>query len=170
MSGPEDRRDAPRILTDFSLMLQDDVGVILDDRAFAHDVSGKGFKAETQAELKKDQMLRFSLAIRGEELQGRGRVVWVTKTDMSFWVGVQFSGMSWADQRKIRRVTSPGDVEWGQLADKAIVALLLLLGATVSWVVTTNPIWRQVVPSLLPKAAAAVVMGLALRVMLSPRR
>lgn len=170
MSAPEDRREAPRILTDFSLVLLDDAGLVLDDRAFAHDVSDKGLKAETQAPLTKGQTVRFRVAIRGEEIAGLAKIVWLQRTDMAHWAGLSFIKLPWAQKRKLRGTTRPGDTPWESILDKAITALVLLLLTVISWSALTSPVWRQILPSLLPKAAAAIVMGLALRELLSPRR
>lgn len=170
MSSPQDRREAPRILSQFSVVLSDEAGATLDDRAVAHDVSDKGFKAETQADLKVGQDARFRLELAGEELRGLGRVVWVQRTDMAVWAGVQFRGLSWADRRRVRRVTSPSDIEWGAIADKAITALLILLFTVIGWSVAENRVWREILPGLLPNALVAVVAGLALREVLRPRR
>lgn len=163
-----DRRQAPRILTDFTLVLVDDAGRELDGRALAHDVSDKGFKVETQAELAKGQTLRFRLGLpEGREVVGRARVVWSQKEDMACWAGAEFVGLPWGERRRIRRVTSPSDVDWGVIADKAIVALSLLLATAVAWIVLSSPVWRAVLEDVFPKAVAAVVMGLALRALLS---
>lgn len=170
MNLPENRREAARILTDFSLILIDEKGSSLDDRAIAHDVSEKGFKAETQAELKQGQIVRYRLALSGQDLSGRARIVWCHRTDLSFWAGAQFLGLSWAHRRLIRRITSPSDVDWGVIGDKAITALSILVGTTLAWAALSNPVWRAVLPSLFPKAVAAVVMGFALRELLRPRR
>jgi hypothetical protein len=170
MSAPDNRRESVRILTDFSLILVDDKGEVLDDRAVAHDVSEKGFKAETQAELKEGQIVRYRLALRGQDIPGRARVVWCHRTDLSYWAGAQFLTLSWSHRRLIRQITSPSDVDWGVIADKAILALSILLGTILSWMALSSPVWRAVLPSLFPKAVAAIVMGFALRELLRPRR
>lgn len=170
MTEGGNRREAPRILTDFSLVLTGADGSSLDDRALAHDVSDKGFKAETQAPLAQDQIVRFKLALGGEDLVGRARIVWIQKTDMAVWAGAQFVDLSWADRRRIRKITSPSDVDWGAIGDRAITALSLVLGTVLAWTALTNPVWRDVLPGLFPKALAAIVAGLALIELLRPRR
>lgn len=170
MSG-EERRRAPRILTEFSLYLMDEKGEELDGHSLAHDVSDKGFKVETQGELKKGQIVRYRLGLRGgDEVSGRARIVWTQKTDLSYWAGAQFLGMSWSDRRRVRKVTDPSSVDWGVIADKAIVALTLLLVTTVGWIVMTSAIWRGILEDMFPKVIAAVVMGFALRELLRSRR
>jgi hypothetical protein len=170
MSNPEDRREAPRILTDFSLQLSDEAGASLDDRALAHDVSDKGFKAETQVELKPQQIVRFRVTIRGEEIVGRARIAWIKRTEMSFWAGAEFLGMSWSDRRRVRRITHPSDVDYVRIADNALTALLILGGTSLAWLLSTSTIWRSVIAELFPKLIATVVMGWALRELLRPRR
>jgi len=170
MADETERRRAARILTDFSLVLLDEKGAELDGRALAHDVSDRGFKAETQAELAQGQMIRFRLSlIDGQEIRGRARVVWAHREELAFWAGAQFVGLSWGDLRRVRRVTSPSDVDWGAIADKAIVALSLLLVTSIGWIALSSPTWRGVLEDLFPKIVAAVAMGLALRVLLSRR-
>ncbi|MDE2142785.1 MAG: PilZ domain-containing protein, partial [Elusimicrobia bacterium] len=126
MSAPEDRREAPRILTDFSLRLSDEAGAPLDDRALAHDVSDKGFKAETSVEIKSGQIVRFRVTIRGEEISGRARIAWAKRTDLAWWAGAEFIGMSWSDRRRVRRITSPSDVDWVKIGGNAMTALVIL--------------------------------------------
>ena len=53
--GADDRRTGVRILSEFPLTLLDDKGEGLDPHAVAHDVSDKGFKIESRAELKPGQ-------------------------------------------------------------------------------------------------------------------
>ncbi len=166
----DERRQAARILTDFSLMLFDEKGGELDSRALAHDVSDKGFKAETQVELRKGQTVRFRLGLLGGVVvNGRAKVVWAHKEELAWWGGAEFVGLSWSDKRRIRRLTDPSSVDWGVIADKAIVALSLLLVTSVSWIVLSSPMLRSVLEDVFPKAVAAVVMGVALRVLLSRR-
>jgi hypothetical protein len=170
MSDPDERRQAARILSEFALVLDDEKGALLDDRALAHDVSDKGFKAETRAELKQGQVVRFHLTLGKQEVRGRARIVWCHRTDLSFWAGAQFVGMSWSDRRRVRKITSPSEVDWVALGDKGLTALLILLAATLAWAALSDRIWRSVLSEIFPKMAAAVVMGFALRELLRPRR
>lgn len=168
MSEETERRKAARILTDFSLILLDEKGGELDGRALAHDVSDRGFKAETQAELAKGQTVRFRLTVHeGREIRGRAKIVWSHREELAWWAGAQFVGLSWGDRRLLRRVTSPSDVDWNGIADRAIVALSLLLAVMVAWSALSSPVWRGVLEDIFPKAVAAVVMGFALKALLS---
>jgi hypothetical protein len=169
VSGEERRRSA-RILSEFPLSLLDDKGELLDRHAVAHDVSDKGFKIESRAELKIGQSVRFSLSLDADgDIKGRARVVWCERTDLSYWAGAQFLKMSWADRRRVRRVTSPSDVDWNVLADKAIVALSVLLATLVGWRLLSSRMWRGVLGGLAPTAVAALALGWALIQLLKRR-
>lgn len=170
MGREEERRRSTRVLTEFPLSLLDDKGELLDRHAVAHDVSEKGFKIESMAELKTGQFVRFGLSLDVEgEIKGRARIVWSERTDLSYWAGGQFLGMSWRDRRRVRRMTNPSEVDWNLLADKLIVALSLLLATIVGWRLLSSPLWRQVLGGLLPEALAALAMGWALRELLRRR-
>lgn len=171
MSRPEDRRQAARILTEFPLVLHDEAGVLVDDRALAHDLSDKGFKIESNGALEKCQPILFRIQLsQGESMRGRGRVVWVERTDLALWAGAEFVALSWSDRRRLRRITRPSDVEWGVIFDKAIIAAFWLTVTLMVWGVLTSYVWRSVVMDLAPKAFATVVLGWALREMLRPPR
>jgi hypothetical protein len=155
----------------FSLSLFDDKGQIFDRHAVAHDVTPKGLRIESQAELEKGQFVRFALSLddAGGELKGRARVAWREKTALSCWAGVEFVGMSWRGKRRIRRAVTParGGVDWSALADKLAVALLLLSATAIGWRMLASPEWRSVLPGLIPAAIAALAMGWALKQLLS---
>lgn len=169
MSGEERRRSA-RILSEFPLSLLDEKGELLDQHAVAHDVSDKGFKIETRAELKPGQFVRYALSLDVDgSIKGRVRIVWVERADLSYWAGAQFLGLSWGDRRRIRRFTSPSDVDWNALADKAIIALSILLVTLVGWNLLSSRLWRGVLAGLVPTAFAAFALGWALRELLRRR-
>lgn len=163
----DERRTSARILTEFPLTLSDDKGEVLDAHAIAHDVSDKGFKIETHAELKKGQALRFALSIDADgDIKGRARIVWCERTDISYWAGAQFLKVSWGDRRRLRRITSPSDVDWDALADRTILSLSLLLAVIVGYRVLSSSLWRGVIGDLVPTAVAAFAMGWALKELL----
>jgi hypothetical protein len=166
----DDRRGATRILTEFPLTLLDDKGEVLDPHAVAHDVSDKGMKIECRADLGKGQFVRFSLSLDADgDVKGRARIVWCERTDLSYWAGAQFLKMSWSDRRRVRRVTSPSQVDWNALADKAILALSILLVTTIGWRLLSSALWRGIIGDLIPTAIAAFAMGWALRTLLRRR-
>lgn len=163
----DERRTSARILTEFPLVLSDDKGEVLDPHAIAHDVSDKGFKIECRADLKKGQTLRFALSLDAEgAIKGLARIVWCERADLSYWAGAQLLKVSWAERRRLRRITSPSDVDWNALADKTILALSLLLATVVGFRVLSSPLWRGVIGNLVPTAVAAFAMGWALKELL----
>ncbi|HXT01049.1 MAG TPA: PilZ domain-containing protein [Elusimicrobiota bacterium] len=166
----DERRTSARILTEFPLTLSDDKGDVLDPHAIAHDVSDKGFKIETHAELSKGQTLRFALALDAEgDIKGRARVVWCERADVSYWAGAQFLKLSWADRRRMGRITSPSRFNWDALADRTILSLGLLLAAIVGYRALTSTLWRGILGDLVPAAVAAFAMGWALKELLRRR-
>ena len=170
MSAPENRRTSTRILSEFPLTLHDEKGEILDQHAVAHDVSDKGFKIESRTELNTGQSVRFALSLDAEgDIKGRARIVWSKRTDLSYWAGGQFVKMSWRDRRRVRRVTSPSDVDWNALADKLILMLSVLLATIVGFRLMSSSLWRGVLGGMIPALFAALAMGWALNVLLRRR-
>jgi hypothetical protein len=160
--GADDRRKATRILSEFPLTVLDDKGELLDKHAVAHDVSDKGFKIESRTELKPGQFVRFTLALDADgDVKGRARIVWSERTDLSYWAGGQFLDLSWRDRRRVRRITSPADIDWNAVADKLIVALGFLLVTIIGWRLLSSNLWRGVLGDLIPTAFAACALGWA---------
>ena len=170
MSARDNRRQSARILSEFPLVLLDEQGAELDRHAVAHDISDKGFKIETRAALKPGQLVRFALSLDADgDVKGRARIVWGEGSDLSTWAGAQFLKISWRDRRRVRRITSPSDYDWNELADKAILALSIVLVTVVGWRLLSSPMWRQVIGGLIPTALAALALGWALTVLLGRR-
>lgn len=166
MSGANDRR-SPRILSEFPLALRDDAGAGLDPHATAHDVSEKGFKIESRVELKPGQFVHFRLSLDADgDVEGRAKIVWSKRTDLSCWAGGEFLKLAGGDRRRLRRIMNPSAVDWNVLADKAIFALLLLLATLLGWSLLSNAQWRGFIGDMMPTALAALAMGWALRVLL----
>ena len=167
MSGFDDRRRSARIMSEFPLTLLNDAGEVIDQHAVAHDVSDKGFKIETRAELKLGQFVRFVLSLDSAgDITGRARIAWSERTDLACWAGGQFLKMSWRDRRRVRGVVNPSRVDWNELADKAILALSLLLVTLIGRSLLMSSLWRGILGDLLPTALAAFAMGWALRELL----
>ena len=169
-SGDEASRGPARILSEFRLSLLDEGGAALDAGALARDVSEAGFKIESRADLAPGQLVEFVLSLDGGAVRGRARIAWSERTDASCWAGATLVKMSWRDRRRVRRATRPSTVDWDGIADKAIVALSVLLATLVGWSVFSSALWRGIVLRLLPTAFAALVMGWALRELLRRRR
>jgi hypothetical protein len=166
----ENRRQSARILSEFPLVLLDEKGAELDRHAVAHDISDKGFKIESRAELKPGQLIGFALSLDADgDVKGRARIVWGEGTELSSWAGAQFLKMSWRDRRRVRKITSPSDYDWSELADKAIVAMSVALVTLIGWRMLSSALWREVLGRLVPAAAAALALGWALLVLLRRR-
>ena len=171
MSGSSNRRTSTRILTAFSLVLTDADGEIVDERAIAHDLSEKGFKLETQAALKKDQTVGYRLELSaGGEIKGHARIVWVQRTDLSNWGGAEFTRLTRDARKRVRREISPSDVDWGVIADKALVALVLILAVSVIGAGLNDFAWRRTTFEVFPQAVAIVAMGWSLLELVRPWR
>lgn len=171
MSGPTERRQSARILTEFPLSLFDDGGALLDDHALAHDVSDKGFRAECNADLAKGRFVRFKIQLgETDSVSGRGKVAWVERTDMALWAGVEFLSLPWSEKRRLRRFTSPPAVAWPLVLDRAITAGVWATITLLLWNALASRFWRHMLWVLAPKALAAVVLGWALREVLRSRR
>lgn len=167
MSDRDERRTSQRVLTEFPLVLMNEKGEELDVHAVAHDVSAKGFKAESRSELKKGQIVRFRLGIDATgDVSGRARIVWVQRTDISHWGGAQFLDLSRSDRRRVLRVTNPSDVDWNLIFDRAITALGLTLITLLAWIMFTSSLWMGIIGDLFPKIIAAVLAGWSLRELL----
>lgn len=171
MTHKDERRQTTRILNEFYVVLQDDKGGLIDDHALAHDVSDKGFKVETNGVVEKGQNLRFRLHLcAGKEVSGRGRVVWIDRTGLALWGGVEFRALPWADRRRLRRLTRPANVKWPVIIDNAFFAAFWSTTSVALWIVLTSPALRGVMIDLAPKAFAALAMGWSLRELLRTRR
>ena len=163
----ENRRKATRILSEFALTLLDDKGEVLDQHAVAHDVSDKGFKIESRAELKPGQFVRFALALDADgDINGRASIVWSERSDLSYWAGAQFLNIARRDLRRVRRITNPSAVNWNALADRLIISLSALLATILGWRLLSDPMWRGILGGLMPTVIAALVAGWALLAML----
>ncbi|OGS38967.1 MAG: hypothetical protein A2506_09075 [Elusimicrobia bacterium RIFOXYD12_FULL_66_9] len=121
--------------------------------------------------LRKGQFLRFHLQLtEGQSMGGRGRVVWVERTDLALWAGVEFIGLSWSDRRRLRRITRPSEVAWSRIFDKAIKAALFLTATLLIWGAVTSYVWRALLWNMAPKVLATLALGWALREIIRPRR
>ena len=170
MSDEKNRRTSARILTEFPLALSDEKDGEIDVHAVAHDVSDKGFKAESRTELTQGQIVRFRLGIDASgDVIGRARVVWCRRTDISYWAGAEFLGLSRGDRRRVRRVTRPSSVDWNVIADRAIIALAATLGTLLVWSALSSTLWRGILEGLFPKILACLIAGWALCELLSRR-
>ena len=62
----DERRDGARLITDLFVALRAAKGgAVIDERATAHDVSIRGFRLETQAQLSEKTVISFTLDLPG---------------------------------------------------------------------------------------------------------
>ena len=172
MSGDE-RRDGARLITELGVVLRPSKGgEPLDDRATAHDVSIKGFKLETQAQLTENMMLAFTLELpRAESATGKGRVVWANRDTFATWAGVEIVSMSWGDKRRLKRMISPDGVDWDRLAVLCVKLAMALTVIAAAHRILMSAQLRALFAALAPKIIALFVMAWALTGLLKrPRR
>lgn len=163
MSGDE-RRTGARFITELSVVLRPSKGgEPIDDRATAHDVSVKGFKVETQAQLAENMILSFTLELpMGASATGKGRVVWNTRETFATWAGVEIVSMSWGDKRRLSQLLNPDRADWERLTNLCIkLAMVLTVVAAAHRIVLSAPL-RALFGALAPKIIALAVMGWAL--------
>ena len=161
-----ERRTSARILTAFDAVLRDPRGGELDARAVAHDISEKGFRAETQARLKAGEDLSFALELPGGAFEGRGRVVWVQATQVALWVGIEFVGLDRARRKRLIKLSRPTETDWEAIVDRAWRALLVMTTSVLLWSALESAVWREVLGSLFPTVVATIAAGWALLVLL----
>jgi hypothetical protein len=157
-----ERRKGSRFITDLTVAIRSERGVHLDDRATAHDVSVKGFKLETQADLKKDQHVSFTLELpRGRRAPGRGVVVWAKRETFATWAGVKIVKLAWTDKRRIAKLIDPDQVDWPRIGDLALKAVfaVVVVGALQK---ALQPGTAASLGPLLPKFVAIAAMAWAL--------
>ncbi|MCR4295695.1 MAG: PilZ domain-containing protein [Elusimicrobia bacterium] len=172
MSGDE-RRTGARLLTELSVVLRPSKGgEPIDDRAVAHDVSIKGFKVETQAQLADNMLVSFTLELpKGETAAGKGRVVWTNRETFACWAGVEILSMPWSDKRRLGRLLDPDSVDWDRLTSLSVTLVMALTMVAVAHRVLTSGRMRELAVTLAPKIIALLVMGWALAGLLKrPRR
>jgi hypothetical protein len=172
VSGDE-RREGARFITELSVVLRPSKGGDpLDDRATAHDVSMKGFKVETQAQLTENMLLSFTFELpRGETATGKGRVAWTNKETFAAWAGVEILDMPWGDKRRLGRLLNPDGTDWERLANLCVKLAMILTVIAAAHRVLMSAHLRNLFASLAPKMLALLVMGWALVNLLKrPRR
>jgi hypothetical protein len=144
----------------------------LDSVATAHDVSVKGFKVETSADLKSGQEVAFRLELpAGAAVKGLARVVWTKREPYALWAGVEYSRITWSDKRRLSALVSPPTVDWERLLDTAVrAASAIVVLAALQRVAFHRPDVRETLIALSPKILAAFVAAWALLALLRPRR
>ena len=162
MSPSDERRQGARFITDLSVIVRSAKGASLDDRAIAHDVSVKGFKLETQVDLKQDETIQFTLELpEGHNALGAGRVVWAKRETFATWAGIKVTKMAWADKRRLAKMLDPDQVNWARIGDLALKAAFLIVLAMAAQKIAFRPKAFAGMAELLPKFAAVILMAWA---------
>jgi hypothetical protein len=161
MSG--EKRESARFITEMSAVLRAvKGGATIDDRATAHDVSLKGFKVETQAQLAEKGEIAFTLLLpEGARVEGTGRVVWTSKESWATWAGIEFVKLSWSDKRKLSVLLEPGSVDWSRIGSSASKLVFCVVVVSAAHRLLYSPSARGVLVELTPKIVALVLMGWA---------
>ncbi len=160
----DEKRGGARFLTDLNVELRPlKGGEAIDDRAIAHDVSAKGFKVETQAELAEKSVLAFTLQLpAGQTASGKGRVAWSRKETFATWAGIEITSMSWGDKRRLAHVVNPDAVDWENLTSVCLKVIMAVTVIIAAHRVFYNGQLRGLLSALAPKIIALFVMGWAL--------
>ena len=168
----DERRGGARFFTELNVVLRPSKGgEPIDDRATAHDVSVKGFKVETQAQLAENTIIAFTLELpMGEIANGKGRVVWSNRETFATWAGVEITSMPWGDKRRLKRVMHPDAVDWERLTNITIRLIMALTVVVAAHRIIQSQQLRSLLSTLMPKIIALLVMGWALTGMLKRGR
>lgn len=160
----EDRRDGVRFLTDLSVVLRPEKGgPPLDERAMAHDVSMKGFRLESQAQIEVDSVLSFTLDLqRGARASGKGRVVWSKRETFATWAGVEIIEMPWGDRRRLKQLIHPDDVDWTSFSQLCVKFIMAITVVAAAHRLATSPELRKFLWMMSPKILALFLLGWAI--------
>jgi len=171
MSGDE-RRTGARFITELNVVLRPSKGgAPIDGRATAHDISVKGFKVESQAQLAEGSLIAFCLDLpRGDTATGKGRIAWSNRETFASWAGVEILSMSWRDKRRLSRLLSPDTVDWDRLRNLVVTLVMVLTVLFAAHRVIFSPTLRGLFVKMAPKMIALFVMGWALTGLLKRSR
>jgi hypothetical protein len=153
-------RQHERFLIDLPLALWDHSHRLLDSQAVAHDVTPAGFGFETRAELEHVGAVYFELRLPGgESVSGTARLAWRRRGDWGTWAGAHISSMSERDRRKVTRVSRGPGYDWGGLANRAVIAgVVIAIALAVEQTFRQDPdLWMGFPFLVLAACAAAVV-------------
>ncbi len=160
----DERRSGARFITELSVVLRPSKGgELIDDRATAHDVSMKGFKLETQAQLVENTIMAFTLELpRGAKASGKGRVVWCNRETFATWAGIEILSMPWGDKRRLSHLLTPERADWERIGDLCVKLVMVLVVLTATHRMLFSSSLRGLLGTLAPKIVALVLMGWAL--------
>ena len=168
----DERRDDARMITELFVTLRAvKGGEVIDERATAHDISTKGFRVETQAQMSEKTLISFTMDLPGgERASGSGRVVWASRESWATWAGVEITSMSWAAKRRLTHLLHPPRVDWSGLSKTSTKLLVALVVITAAHRLLYSPIAQSVLMKMAPKLIALGLMAWALREMFKKDR
>lgn len=163
----EESRRYAQSMTDLDVVLRNEQGQLVDERAQARDVSRAGFRVETKAKLDEGQRLTFTMDLgEGELVRGAARIVWARVDEWgAYAAGAKIVKISWKDARKLGgQVAGPRPgYDFSGLAKRAFFAfywLVIVVGARN--IIFDQPDVSVALVRSLPALAAALVIGFAL--------
>ena len=164
------RRAEPRFLTELALVVSEVSGKIVDQFGKAHDVSQRGFRAETSAKLKVGDEFGFQLRaeVDAAPIRGRARAMWVEPNP---WggvnVGAKITRISWADSRRLRKGTLAEGFDFAAIAKLAWkAAYWIVIVAGLDNIIFHQPQLRKLIGELQPVLIALFFLGLGLLLLL----
>ncbi len=158
-----------RFLTDLEVVLRDQRGVVIDERAQAREISASGFRVKSQQPLCAGMRLTFTMEIGpGEIVRGAAKLAWAEKDEWGWHTAqARIVKMSWADKRKLRVQTHRPGYDFPGLARKALLALFwLVVVAGAQNVMFKQPAVRQAIFDSLPALGAGLVLAAGLWLLL----
>lgn len=164
-----EKRSQPRFLTELDLVLYDRAGIVIDDRAQAHDLNTGGFRAETRVKLPEKTRVRFAIRLdEDDDVKGEAVIVWVAEDQWGWYnSGAKIVRISWADARKIRKhVTTPG-YDFVGLAKRAAIAAYWIIIVVGIQAALMSPHVRHTLFKLAPVLPAVVILGWSLTTLLT---
>lgn len=160
----ESRRYA-RSMTDLDVVLRNEQGQLVDERAQARDVSRAGFRVESKSKLEEGQRLTFTMDLGdGELVRGAARIAWARVDEWgAYSAGAKIVKISWKDARKLGGQAARPGYDFAGLAKKAFFAFYwLVIVAGAHNIIFDQPDVSVALVRSLPALVAAVVMGFAL--------
>ncbi len=164
----DSRRRDERFLAELDLVLSDLSGIVIDDKAQAHDLTPRGMRAETRIKLPEKSRVRFALSIDfDEKIRGEAVVVWTSKDQWGWYnSGMKIVRMSWNDSRKLTRYTTLPGYDFVALAKRAAIAAYWVVVVFGLEAALRSGHVRYTLLHLAPILPAVIVLGWSLSALL----
>jgi hypothetical protein len=153
------RRKHPRVSSELDILLfregkEVSSGLVLN-------LSSHGFMARLHKRIEAGPV-EFKLEIPDASIKGPGEVMWTHEERTGFMVGVRMSPLKKRDQRRIRRLINPRELDKVKAFWLALGGVFcgLLVGLTED-LLTKDPALRQVMIEQIPNALALGIMGVS---------